>query len=188
MTAWVHEYQALKHGGFGSADVTVIIIYYTRKADSSSHSLECSIHDSQALTIFSQVSVQGLVQCLSQRRPSRIVTSWAWCHMPMISAVGSQSSLCSRFQANQDYKARSCPERKKERKRGEGRQEGGRRLLKEIMNNQEAINTVRIAVFEQSSGKLLWQLVGDKGKRLSKAKMQNYKADSLLTRYSQVIN
>lgn len=128
MTARVHENQALKHGRFGSAEVTVIIIYYTRKADSGSHSFECSIHDSQALTIFSQVSVQGLVQRLAQRRPSRTVTSWAWCHVPMISALGSQSSLCSRFQASQDYKARSCPERKEkeERKRGEGRREGGR--------------------------------------------------------------
>lgn len=161
-------------------------IYYTRKADSGSHSLERSIHDSQALTIFSQVSVQGLVQCLSQRRPSRIVTSWAWCHMPMISALGSRSSLCSRFQASQDYKARSCPERKGREKEGR-RETGGREkgLLKEIMNNQETINTVRIAVFERSSGKLLWQLVGDEGKQLSKAKMQNFKADSLLTRYSR---
>lgn len=107
--------------------------HIVHKEKSSSHSLECSIHDSQALIIFSQVSVQSLVQ----RRLSRIVTNWAWCHIPMISALGSQSSLCSRSQASQGYKARSSPERK-EGKEKEGRRETEGRekgLLKEIMNN-----------------------------------------------------
>jgi hypothetical protein len=75
----------------------------------------------------------------------------------MISALDSQSSLCSRFQASQGYKARSSPERKEgkekeERRETEGREKG---LLKEIMNSQETISTVRIAVCERSSGKLL---------------------------------
>lgn len=85
-----------------------------------------------------------------QRRPSRIVTSWAWCHIPMISALGSQSSLCSRFQASQGYKASSSPERKEEkekegRREMEGREKG---LLKEIMNNQETTRISKISVSE----------------------------------------
>lgn len=102
----------------------------------------------------------------------------------MVYVVGSKQARITK----QDLvlKEKKRKEREKEGRREMGGREKG--LLKEIMNNQETINTVRTAVFEQRSGKLLWQLVGDEGKRLSKAKMQNFKADSLLTRWSQVIN
>lgn len=66
----------------------------------------------------------------------------------------------------------------RERERRGGEREGnreGKRVTKEIINDQETINTVRITMFEQTSGKLLWQLDGDKGRQISKAKMQTTK-------------
>lgn len=57
----------------------------------------------------------------------------------------------------------------------------GRRVI-EIINNQETINTVRIAMFEQNSGELLGQLVGDKGRQPSKAKNANLQSRVLINK------